>query len=306
MSALDARVLRPGHRIAVGHDTYTVIQLSGTTVTLQDQNGELSAILLVHLLTAPGFEALDAARPRRAPQDGRLSVLDETERQRIRRLEGHLIELETGHSPEGSPRPEYDPDLHTMDEREQAKLAELRAAGTEMTQRHLQRLRQAYRDHGLIGLADKRVLRSHTPGAATDPRVIVALEELLSEPRGRSTVARSVMLTQLKRKLEDTHGPGVVRMPSRATFYRLINHMDRGRQNFVSEASRRVSVNRPSRPFTPVTALRPGEDVPIDTNKLDIMCRYADGVIRRAELTIAVDAATRTRATQPNSMQSAP
>jgi hypothetical protein len=34
-----------------------------------------------------------------------------------------------------------------------------------------------------------------------------------------------------------------------------------------------------------MTALRPGEDVPIDTNKLDIMCRYADGVVRRAELT---------------------
>jgi hypothetical protein len=53
-------------------------------------------------------------------------------------------------------------------------------------------------------------------------------------------------------------------------------------------------VNRPDRPFTPVTALRPGEDIPIDTNKLDIMCRYADGVIRRAELTMAVDATTRT------------
>jgi hypothetical protein len=71
-------------------------------------------------------------------------------------------------------------------------------------------------------------------------------------------------------------------------------HMDRSRRNFVSEASRRTSVNRPERPFTPLTALRPGEDVPIDTNKLDIMCRYADGVIRGAELTMAVDAATRT------------
>jgi hypothetical protein len=82
-------------------------------------------------------------------------------------------------------------------------------------------------------------------------------------------------------------------MPSRATFYRLMSYMDRGRRNFVSEASRRTSVNRPERPFTPVTAFRPGEDVPIDTNKLDIMCRYADGVIRRAELTMAVDVATR-------------
>ena len=32
-------------------------------------------------------------------------------------------------------------------------------------------------------------------------------------------------------------------------------------------------MNRPERPFTPVIAVRPGEDVPIDTNKLYIMCR---------------------------------
>ncbi len=32
----------------------------------------------------------------------------------------------------------------------------------------------------------------------------------------------------------------------------------------------------------------------IDTNKLDIMCRYADGVVRRAELTATIAVATRT------------
>lgn len=69
-----------------------------------------------------------------------------------------------------------------------------------------------------------------------------------------------------------------------------MNHMDRRRCNFVSEASRRVSANRQDRPFTPVTGLRPRGAVPIDTNKLDIICRYADGVVvRRAELTMAVD-----------------
>lgn len=271
MSDGNSRVLRPGHRIALGRDVFTVIQLNGTNVTLQDQHGELSAMLLGYLLTAPGFEALDAAPPKRAPQDGRLSILDETEQRRIRWLEGHLIELETGRHPEGPPRADYDPYLHTADERELAKLAELKAAGTEMSQRHLQRLRHSYRYDGLIGLADKRALRSQTPGNGTDSRVIVAIEEMLAEPRGRSTVARSVMLTQLQRKLDDDYGPGEVPMPSRATLYRLMSHMDRGRRNFVSEASRRTSVNRPERPFTPVTALRPGEDVPIDTNKLDIM-----------------------------------
>ena len=123
--------------------------------------------------------------------------------------------------------------------------------------------------------------------------MVAAIEAMLAEPRGRSTVARSVMFTDLQRRLDDEYGPGTVPVPHKRTLYRLMVHMDRGRRNFASEASRRTAINRPDRPFTPVTALRPGEDVPIDTNTLDIMCRYADGVIRRAELTMAVDAATR-------------
>jgi hypothetical protein len=295
VTAGQTRVLKPGHRVALGDEVYTVVQLNGTAVTLQDEHGELSAFLLGYLLTAPGFEALDAGAPKRAPQDGRIAALDVTEQERIRWLEGHLIELETGRHPDGAVRALYDPDLHSTEDRELAKLAELRAAGREMTQRHLQRLRQAYREEGLIGLADKRRLRPLTPGSGTDPRVITVIEEMLGESRGHSTVARSVMLTQLRRRLDEAYGPDEVPMPSRRTFYRLASYMDRGRRNFVSEASRRVSVNRPDPlcPFTPVIAIRPGEDVPIDTNKLDIMCRYADGVIRRAELTMAVDAATR-------------
>jgi hypothetical protein len=93
-----------------------------------------------------------------------------------------------------------------MDARERAKLADLEAAGTRMTQRHLQRLRQAYRDEGLIGLADKRALRSRTPGADADPRVIEAIEKMLADPGGRSTVARSVMLTNLRQQLDDACG----------------------------------------------------------------------------------------------------
>ena len=163
-----------------------------------------------------------------------------------------------------------------------------------MTQRHLKRLRRAYQHDGLIGLADKRMLRLLTPGAGTDLRVIAAIEAMLAEPRGRSTVARTVMLTELRRRLDEEHDPGKVPIPSTRTLYRLLAHMDRGRRNFVSEASRRSAVNRPKRPFTPALAVRPGEDVLIDSTKLDIMCRYADGVIRRAELTKAIDMATRT------------
>lgn len=293
MTAEGRRVLRPGHRIVLGSDLYTVIQINGTAVTLQDERGDLSAMMLGYLLAAPGFQALDAVPPRRVPQDGRLSTLDAAEQERIRWLEGHLIELETGRHPERPPRAEYDPGLNGTEVREQAKLAEFEAASRPMTRRHLQRLRRAYRDEGLIGLADQRKLRTVTPGSETDPRVVAVIEKILSEPRGRSTVARSVMFTEIQRRLDDEHGQGEVPLPSRRTLYRLLDDMDRGRRNFASESSRRVSINRPKRPFTPVTALRPGEDVPIDTNTLDIMCRYADGVIRRAELTMAIDVATR-------------
>lgn len=293
MTGEPARVLRPGHRIALGQDLYTVIQLNGTAVTLQDQHGELSAIVLGYLLTAPGFQALDSVPPRRVPQDGRVSALSAAEQERIRWLEGHLIELETGRHPEQPLRAEYDLCLLDTEGREETKLAVFKAAGCPMTRRHLQRLRRAYREEGLIGLADRRKLRVAAPGSETDRRVIAAIEKMLAEPRGRSTVARSVMFTELQRRLDDEYGPGVVPVPSKRTLYRLMVQMDRGRRNFASEASRRTSVNRPERPFTPVTALRPGEDVPIDTNKLDIMCRYADGVVRRAELTMAVDVTTR-------------
>jgi hypothetical protein len=117
-------------------------------VTLQDERGDLSAIALGYLLTAPGFQALDAVPPRRVPQDGRLSTLEASEQERVRWLEGHLIELETGRHPERPPRAECDAVLHDTKKREQAKLAEFEAAGRPMTRRHLQRLRRAYREVG--------------------------------------------------------------------------------------------------------------------------------------------------------------
>jgi hypothetical protein len=70
--------------------------------------------------------------------------------------------------------------------------------------------------------------------------VVAVIEKILAEPRGRSTAARSVMFTEIQRRLDDEHGPGVVRLPSRRTLYRLLDDMDRGRRNFASESSRRV------------------------------------------------------------------
>ena len=150
--------------------------------------------------------------------------------------------------------------MHNTEEREEAKLAEFEVAGRPMTRRHLQRLRRAYLEEGLIGLADRRKLREVTPGSDTDPRVIAAIEKMLAEPRGRSTVARSVMFTELQRTLDEEHGAGVVPVPGRWTLHGWMVHMDRRPpESSSARASRRTSVNSSQSSVTPVTALGLGK-----------------------------------------------
>ena len=82
MSDTNGRVLRPGHRIALDQDVYTVIRLNGTAVTLQDQYGELSAILLglpadsarVRGARCRAAETGAAGRPALYPRRGRAAA----------------------------------------------------------------------------------------------------------------------------------------------------------------------------------------------------------------------------------------
>ncbi|MFB7557559.1 TnsA-like heteromeric transposase endonuclease subunit [Streptomyces brevispora] len=94
--------------------------------------------------------------------------------------------------------------------------------------------------------------------------------------------------------LAEQHGAGVVPMPSKTTFYRLVEAVSAGTHAFGSAASRRSQARRPEGMFTPSAACRPGELVQIDTTPLDVLVILEDGVSGRPELTIAVDVATRT------------
>ena len=67
-----------------------------------------------------------------------------------------------------------------------------------------------------------------------------------------------------------------------------------GRHTFGSAVTRRQAANRPERPFTPTFAARPGEQVQIDSTPIDVMVLLETGMPTRADLTIAVDVATRT------------
>jgi hypothetical protein len=74
----------------------------------------------------------------------------------------------------------------------------------------------------------------------------------------------------------------------------LIERLAAGRHTFGSAVTRRQTANRPAGGFTATLAAPPGEQVQIDSTPIDVMVLAADGVPVRADLTIAVDVATRT------------
>ena len=137
-------------------------------------------------------------------------------------------------------------------------------------------------------------------GAGSDPLAGVD-ERVLSGVAGRRWARRPGRRRSPGRRLfgrlraaAGGDAPGdPVPVPSDRVLYRIAAELDRGGHVFGAATTRRTTANRPDRPFTAGVEMRPGQQVHIDTNTVDIMCRYADGVTRRAELTIAVDVATR-------------
>ncbi|MFJ6141247.1 hypothetical protein [Kitasatospora sp. NPDC092286] len=120
--------------------------------------------------------------------------------------------------------------------------------------------------------------------------MVVAVLEALRRQRGQSkgTVAGLRRLTV--EILDEAHGPGAVAMPAPATFYRLVRALADPRE-LPGRPARTATV--PAAPFTPTNVLRPGEQVMLDTTRLDVMVVFDQGVVGQPELTIALDVATR-------------
>lgn len=152
---------------------------------------------------------------------------------------------------------------------------------------------RAFRELGDAGLLDGRMsgLRARR-GNNVDPRVTEAINTVLASRKRSSTISKSVLLEQVTRLVRKEFGEDVA-VPSRATFYRILDSEDRGRFSFGSAKTRESLALAPDREFGRRTALRPGEQVQIDTTRLDVMVRVDEVTIGRPELTIMLDVATR-------------
>ena len=291
-------VLRPGDWVHFDGAEYQVIALAGMSVRLRPDAGPEQVVLASYLMAAPGFAVIGGEPLPELVPFGLLDGLPSEVLDAAREWERHVIEVITGLRPGAAPgtpaRAEYDPGARTQSERDQAKAGELSAAGVKVSARTVRVKRDRYVRQGLWGLVDQRAVREWAVTGRTDARVVEAIREAIAAETSTSTGTRSRLIRRVTRAVEDAHGPGVVPMPGKSTFYRLIDVLSTGRHTFGSAVTRRQAANRPDGPFTPTTAARPGEQVQIDSTPLDVMVLLGNGVIARADLTIAVDVATRT------------
>ena len=284
-------VVRPGCRVRYEGTIYTVAGMSGTLVRLSDEFGGTAAMHLPTLVSAPGFEVIGSLAPRRLPA-GLLDGLPKPAADKALWWHRHMTELLTGLPPDApsgaQPRPEYDPATTTLTEREAVKASELSVSPDTIRWR-----RRRYQRNGVLGMVDGRLAPRKPATGQVDPRVAETLRTLMRQAASDSTHTAGYFYVRLGAVLREQYGPGVVKLPSRATFYRLFAKLEAGGHTTGSARTRRSLANRPEGVFEQVTVARPGELMEIDSTPFDVMVRLDDGVAGRAEMTGLIDLATR-------------
>ncbi|MEU5438230.1 hypothetical protein AB0G73_33405 [Streptomyces sp. NPDC020719] len=280
---------------------WQVVALAGQCFRLVGEDGADEAVLAGHLFADPDFAVLGAEPVQAVPQWGLFETAPAAAREKALAWQRHIREVECGLpggvGSGGVVRPQYDPEGWTLAQREQAKAQELTALGFGRVSRStVQRMRLAYRKQGLWGLVDHRTARSPkggdgSGGGRQDERVVTAVKDVLRGQRGRSKGTVKALMPLVAQLLKDRHGDTVA-MPAQATFYRLVNQLAHPADH-PAKRVRSAPLTDDGRRFTPTVALRPGEQVQIDTTRLDVLALFDDGSVGRPELTIAVDVATR-------------
>ncbi|MEU7640796.1 transposase [Streptomyces sp. NPDC039016] len=294
-------MLTVGTAVAYGGREWTVAGVEGTMTSgariwLAGEDA-LAVFSLAELFGDPSFALADGPPRLRVPQMGLLSTVPEDERWRAFAVERHVREVETGHpTPDGKGpvMPQYDPDSTTLAQREQAKADELTSQGWgNVSRATVRRWRARYRAHGVWGLVKKRGGSTRLDRA--DPRLVEALRTLLSAEalRSRSRGWKTRMRREVRWWLDAKYGEQMVKVPPKSTFNKLIDAVEEllGLQGTV--AQRRARASRPTPPFKPTLALRPGEIVMLDSSPMDVLVVLDDGAVGRLELTTAVDVAMR-------------
>jgi putative transposase len=145
-------VLAAGDGVRFRGEVRTVTRLAAGVAYL---GGLESAVALADLFADPEFAVVTAGSRAPLPPEGLLEGLPAEVTGQARWWERHIAEVVSGQPADAGadsrPRPEYDPAVTSLRQREIAKAAELRLAGYDVPLRTLQRLRRSYETDGVWG-----------------------------------------------------------------------------------------------------------------------------------------------------------
>jgi transposase InsO family protein len=270
---------------------WTVSGFSGSCVQCRNHQGRTAIHDIAFLTVSEGFKVLNGEE---LPGPNELVTFpDNVSEASLRQAEtilAHLNEAESGYKsgnretalPE-EPRPEYDPEYSTLNQRMEAKSRQ-----TGISVRSLWEMKAAYKHSGIYGLIDKRQLKSGRNNI-TDHRVVAALHQVLKEHRDKSNVTDKRLIALTEQRVQDLYPGEKIRFPSSQTMYRILAREHRGRAP-KSAKRRRNDANRPRTPYRHQVSTRPGEFVLIDSTPFDAFA--LDPVTFKwiqLQLTIAID-----------------
>lgn len=254
-------------RVLFDGDVYAVQGFEGPVVRLRATNGKVALVALRELVGATDFEVLDWEGGNVDWSAAEFDTLPKAIQEAARELATHLDEAITGYrsgssaAPEpGEPRPAYDPDAADLTVRMERKRAELGIGSST-----LWKYKKQYEAQSLLGLVDHRRIKHLSPLGRTDPRVLEAMLSVQKDLVDGSNVSRKRLRFLVERRLSKEHGPGVVKMPSESTFYRVLKRLEKGKATFGAAKARRSIANLPDTPYRRLRASRPGEVVLIDS-----------------------------------------
>ena len=282
--------LRIGRQVTYLDQEYVVVALMGGTVYLRDQLGELCGLLRSEFLSQA--VPLDPAAPAIPQGSGTLWHSEGPVAMQARFWEEHILEVMRGVPVEGStPRPEYDPERTTQEQRIAAKSAELQAQGLRASKRTLERRIAHYKAEGIVGMVDGRAVRTTRRHSVADELILIAYE--LLEARGlRTTICTNSLVQRLR--VEASHRHPEIAVPSNRTLIRLFNDLDRGGLVLGSASRRQNELSRSRNGHRGIVEIIPGSRFEIDSTKFDTAVRLPNGATLRPFLTTATDAATGT------------
>lgn len=296
-----------GTRFLHDGDLVQVVEMqaaaTGTVVVLGPVAGASGAYVRATLR-----ELLDGSRARLLPEgngpsaedDGDpasvvLAAVSDLERKEINERAAHLREVLTGFRSgsaelpaRGEPKVRYDPG-RSLSSRYSAK-----AVGLGVSVRTIKQWVANFRRHGVAGLARKQSGRQKPLGNVDDRWTATALEVMV-EHTDQSRPSQSMVISRTNARVVVRFGEGAVKIPPRATAYRILAELENRHPTFrLSTKRNRDIASRPHEAYGKLRPTRPGEYLLMDSTRLDVFAM--DPLTLRwiqAELTVGMDWYTR-------------